>query len=117
VRRHTGTPVMGYSGATWMLQEVCNALFDALFHILPLSTEMDRIEATTLSDRGDSLPWDEEARDRLNRLLEEVPPLVRISTAKRLRDLAESRTRDLEEERVTEARVTEASQALQRAGV
>jgi chlorophyllide a reductase subunit Z len=117
VRRHTGTPVMGYSGATWMLQEVCNALFDALFHILPLSTEMDRIEATTLSDRGDSLPWDREARDRLNRILEEVPPLVRISTAKRLRDLAESRTRGLEEERVTEARVTDARQALRQAGV
>jgi chlorophyllide a reductase subunit Z len=112
VRRHPGTPVMGYSGATWMVQEVCNALFDALFHILPLSTDMDRVEATLVGQRGDSLPWEDEAREELDRLLEAVPPIIRISTAKRLRDVAESRARAEECAKVDASHVAAAHEAL-----
>jgi chlorophyllide a reductase subunit Z len=89
IRRHPGTPVMGYSGAVWMVQEVCNALFDALFHILPLGSDLDRIEATPVRGEKEVIPWNLEARTALDVILESFPPLIRISVAKRLRDGAE----------------------------
>ncbi|WP_310496786.1 chlorophyllide a reductase subunit Z [Sandarakinorhabdus sp.] len=102
IRRHTGTPFMGYAGATWLMQEVCNALFDALFFILPLSTQMDRAEATP-SRLLESVIWADDARSELDRLVDNEPVLVRISAAKRLRDAAERVTRDAGEKQVTMA--------------
>ncbi len=92
VRRHTGTPFMGFSGAAYVVQEVCNALFDALFHVLPLASGLDRIEATP-SRLHAELPWEEAARRALDAAIEREPVLVRISAAKRLRDAAEARAR------------------------
>ncbi|MFN9389301.1 MAG: chlorophyllide a reductase subunit Z [Betaproteobacteria bacterium] len=105
IRRHTGTPVMGYSGATWVVQEYCNALFDALFHVLPLARELDAIEATP-GRALQPVSWEPAARERLEALIAAEPVLVRISAAKRMRDMAEADARAAGGSEVTAARLT-----------
>ena len=100
IRRHTGTPFMGYSGATYVVQEVCNALFDALFNILPLGTQLDQIDSTP-SRMQQELVWQDEAQTMLEAVVAAKPVLIRISAAKKLRDACETYARSLGLEEVT----------------
>lgn len=113
IRRHTGTPFMGYAGATYLVQEVCNALFDALFNIIPLGVQLDKVEATPSRLRAE-LQWDDAAKAAFDAVIERESVLVRISAAKQLRDATEQSARETGESLITQARLEAVLSSLSR---
>jgi chlorophyllide a reductase subunit Z len=109
VRRATGTPHMGYAGAVWLLQVVCEALFDTLFANLPTSAvPPQRSDSTTKAmlataseivsesgkGRNSMIAWTDEAKALADVTLKRVPFFVRVSVNKKLRAEAESLARE-----------------------
>ena len=117
IRRATGTPFMGYAGATYLVQEYCNALFDALFNMLPLGRDLDAIDPThartsTSNNSSMAVHWDRDAAALLDTRVEAEPFLVRISAARQLREQVEREARAHDESRITRARVLASLPAL-----
>ena len=109
VRRATGTPYIGYAGAVWLLQCVCEALFDVLFANLPTSAApperalvptrdlmRDASETVTASGKGQNsvITWTDEAKALTELTLKRVPFFVRVSVNKKLRSEAEKVARE-----------------------
>jgi chlorophyllide a reductase subunit Z len=109
VRRATGTPYIGYAGAVWLLQCVCEALFDVLFANLPTSAApperatvptrdlmRDASETVTASGKGQNsvIAWTDEAKALTELTLKRVPFFVRVSVNKKLRSEAEKLARE-----------------------
>jgi chlorophyllide a reductase subunit Z len=108
VRRALGTPFMGYSGAVWLLQVICETLFDTLFANLPTSYAPPQQAAKTTGDimreapaiarDGDKgqnsvITWTDEAKALAEKTTKRVPFFVRVSVTKKLRAEAEALAR------------------------
>jgi chlorophyllide a reductase subunit Z len=109
VRRATGTPFVGYAGAVWLLQLVCETLFDVLFANLPTSAVPPvRAEAPTRDlmasapeivanegkGRNSVVSWTDDGKATADKVLKRVPFFVRVSVNKKLRAEAESLARE-----------------------
>lgn len=109
VRRALGTPFMGYSGTVYLVQEIVNRLYEMVVDFLPVESVLpdDGTGAPPVAAGGDAeddaddrtMLWTDEAADRLNRAVEQVPFLGRVSASRTMRKAAEhaARARGLKE--------------------
>lgn len=111
VRRTTGTPFMGYAGAANIMQELVNRFYEMVFNFLPVETVSRSPQAVDAKgaagptapaadahapaplSSAETMAWTQEAAERLNLALEQVPYLARISASRSLRLAAEQAAR------------------------
>jgi chlorophyllide a reductase subunit Z len=84
---------MGYAGAVYVVQEIVNGLYDALFNFLPVDKAYAALRAggapTGLPQAG-NLKWHPEARAQLDAALAQLPFIPRISASRELQLKAET---------------------------
>ncbi len=121
VRRTFGTPFMGYAGAAYLMQEMVNRLYETVFTYLPIETRPPARPATgpppaappptgagaTAGAPRQTMPWSDDATERLTTALESIPYLSRISASRTLRHAAEQAARASSASEVTLAIVEE----------
>lgn len=93
VRRAVGTPFMGFRGCVYVLQEIVNLLYEALFTFLPVDAAYGKKQQTDNSsapvEQSESLPWETEATAALDAALAKLPYVPRISASRELQMQAE----------------------------
>ncbi len=93
VRRSVGTPMLGYRGAVYIIQEIVNGLYNALLNFLPVDAAYAAARSGTLpkpDERPGNLPWQDEARAMLDAALEKLPYIPRISASRQIQMQAEN---------------------------
>jgi chlorophyllide a reductase subunit Z len=87
VRRAVGTPFMGYRGAVYLVQEIVNRLYEALFNFLPVDSAYARRAnggPPAAAATPGNLPWQADAQALLDTALEKLPYIPRISASRQL---------------------------------
>lgn len=111
VRRAVGTPFLGYRGAVYVIQEIVNRLYDALFNFLPVDSAYAKGAGASMAPAAGgagNLPWQAEARTMLDAALEQLPFIPRISASRQLQMQVEAAARQRGQAEVTPELVAEA---------
>ncbi len=84
VRRALGTPYMGFSGATYLVQEIVNLLYDVLFQFLP-----SHKRGFEFVQPDKKFVWTPEANNALAERTKQAPFISQISFSRELKTKAE----------------------------
>jgi 3,8-divinyl chlorophyllide a/chlorophyllide a reductase subunit Z len=103
VRRSVGTPFMGYRGTVYIIQEIVNLLYESLFSFLPVDGAYAQQRSGGQMRRATpgNLPWKKGAKDVLDKALEDVPYISRISVSREYQMKVETYAREQGETEIT----------------